>query len=84
MKKNKYKLTNGNRKEAIPVDWTKIPEHIIEEIPGKYLFNVASVIGTGDVIEKTVVFLEPITRIPSSSKKYELDEIIIILEDDLL
>lgn len=77
MMKQKYILSESHIPGTFPVDWTKIPEDVIEEIPGRYLYNVLSVRGDGSLTEKTVLYLQPTSSFKRGSKKYDLGDIII-------
>lgn len=62
---------------SIAVDWNKIPTEIFEKIPGVYIYNVPAVTSEGDIIEKTVIYLNPVSKFESGVDINELDDIII-------
>lgn len=71
MDKIKLMVTDDYSDNAIPVDWNKLPEALIEDMPGKYLTNVLSVLDNGDIIEKTVVLVEPVKKFREGILMYE-------------
>ena len=83
----KYKIINQYSEEysfdAIPLNWDHIPESVSDKIPGEYLSNVYALTGEGGIIEKTVVFLDPIKKLSDEIENFKLGENIIIqLPDD--
>lgn len=63
MTKRKYIITTESYlSDAIPVEWRKFPDELIDNLPGKYLFNVFSCNTEGEIIEKTVIYLQPTSR----------------------
>lgn len=75
--KQKYIIVDDESSESFPIDWTKLPEDIIDDIPGKCLYNVLSCKSDGSIIERTVIFLRPVRKFSRGTKKYDLGDIVI-------
>ena len=45
--------------ESIPINWNKLPQEVIDDIPYWYFENVYSIRKDGSISEKTVVYVEP-------------------------
>lgn len=73
----KYKIINQYSEDysfdAVPLNWDYIPEEISEKIPGEYYSNVYAATESGEIIEKTVVFLDPVKSFAEKSETFELE-----------
>jgi hypothetical protein len=77
--KEKFSIVDCEIDESLPLEWTKIPEEYISKIPGRYLHNILYASEDGELIESTVIFIEPISKLTKGSTRIELDKIIVEL-----
>lgn len=76
MEKNKYVVTEPYDERSMELDWTFIPESFLEII-SKNLFNIKSISSTGDIKDKTVVFIRPVEDFSGNVDTIELEDMII-------
>lgn len=79
MSKKKYVIIDLYERgdSTVALDWNKLPEVLIDKLPGRLLYNIPSVTSDGEVVEKTVVLLNPRRVFKKSMEVFELDEIAI-------
>lgn len=79
MSKKKYVIIDLYEKgdNTVSLDWNKLPESLIDKLPGRLLYNIPSVTKDGEIVEKTVVLLNPRRTFKKSMEIFELDEIVI-------
>ena len=76
MSKQKYQVCERNKKDALPVDWNKLPEEIFDEILPEFIYNVMSLDDQGFVGMKSVVYFRPVKRFGKDVyTTFEVDEL---------
>ena len=76
MEKSKYVIVDSYSENSSVLDWSFIPETFLELI-SKDLCNVPAISLTGDIKEKTVIFLKPVDKFSGNVNTIELEDIII-------
>ena len=62
-KKCKYQVCfRGESEDALPVDWTHLPEDVFDNILPEYIYNVFSLNKEGHLGVKSVVYFRPVKR----------------------
>ena len=79
MSKKKYVIIDLYERgdSTVALDWNKLPESLIDKLPGRLLYNIPSITKEGEIVEKTVVLLNPRRAFKKSMEIFELDEIVI-------
>ena len=74
--KKKFMVTNDySSSSVIPVDWNMLPESLIQDVSREYLINTLGVLESGELIDKTVLLLEPVRKFGKNVKLYEDDNL---------
>lgn len=62
-KKCKYQICfRGETDDALPVDWTHLPDDVFDNILPEYIYNVFSLSKEGHLGVKSVVYFRPVKR----------------------
>ena len=77
-KKKPYRFFISLRGElnTFPLEWSKIPEEIADNIPGHYVYNIPVIDSEGKISKSTAIYLTPI----SPSIDVEEDDCLVILK----
>lgn len=62
---------------TIIMDWTDIKEEVFSNIPSELLYNVSAIDSVGKLVERTIIYLVPVSNIRKPHKKFENGDIII-------
>lgn len=58
-RKRYFKIVDPDKDEfGVPIGWNKIPDKLFELIPKDYISNVLAIDSSGEIGEKTVVFVD--------------------------
>ena len=55
-------LGDIDRGTIYPIEWNKVPDEVLDRIPEKYLVNNYGVTEDGNIINRTVLYVEPCKR----------------------
>lgn len=72
-----YQLTDRWGDKAFPIDWNKIPEDIISNMPPDCFFNILSYSDKEGLNSKTVIYLRKVKKFRKGTVEYKNDNIII-------
>ena len=64
--------------KIVAIDWNKFPESLVDNLSGKYLYNVLSLTSDGKIEEKTVIYIKPVKKFKKGVKEFEMNDDIII------
>lgn len=63
MKKCKYQICfRGESEDALPIDWTHLPESVFDNVHPEYIYNVFSLNSEGNLGIKSVVYFRPVNK----------------------
>jgi len=75
--KKLYQIARWYESKAIPIDWNKVPDEIIDEIPSDLLYDYLSYSCKDGITKKTVLYFRKVKKFRKDiTKKYETDTII--------
>lgn len=75
--KELYQLTDRWGEKALPIDWNKLPDEIIGEIPSDCFFNILSYSDKDGLNSKTVVYFRKVKKFRKGTQEYTRNNIII-------
>lgn len=58
--------------DTVPVPWNLIPEEVASKIPGWYYTNVLAATKDGEIVQKTVVFFNPVYEFDPDAEVYQM------------
>lgn len=61
-KKCRYQICFRGDDDALPVDWTHLPDDVFDNILPEYIYNVFSLSKDGFLGVKSVVYFRPVKR----------------------
>ena len=67
----RYVVTGMYDPDSFSVDWDIIPDEFLNYI-SRNLYNVPALTSSGDIIEKTVVFLRPVEEFSRNAKTIDI------------
>jgi hypothetical protein len=74
--KYKYQIANSYNSNNIAIDWEKLPEKVLDYIPGDYYYNIPSYSKRNGVGIKTVIFFRKVSKFRKGIREIEHDGII--------
>lgn len=75
--KKLYQIARWYESKAIPIDWNKVPDEIIDVIPSDLLYDYLSYSRKDGITKKTVLYFRKVKKFRKDiTKKYETDTII--------
>ena len=75
--KKLYQIAKCYESKVIPIDWNKVPEEIINDIPSDLLYDHLSYSDKEGITKKTVLYFRRVKKFRKDiTKKYETDSII--------
>ena len=78
MDKELYQISNQYESNAIPIEWNKLPDDIINNISSELLYNKLSFSKEKGICEKTVIYFRKVKKFRKDIKnKYETDILIL-------
>lgn len=75
--KELYQLTDRWGEKALAVDWNKLPDEIIGQIPSDYFFNILSYSEKDGINSKTVIYFRKVKKFRKGTTEFKSNNIII-------
>lgn len=66
--------------QSVIIDWSNLKEEVLDNIPAEMLYNVMAVDDDGTIVERTIVYLRPVSKFSKKYKKFDNGDIIIGIE----
>lgn len=75
--KVKYLVVMEDTSNSIPVEWTKLSVEVFDNLSTSHIYNRDFLNDTGDIIQKTVIYLKPVKKFNKNVIEFEEEDCII-------